>query len=325
MKFKIMSRITALIIMMGLAVSVNAQTEADAVQSLKEGVSKTQAKDYLGAVESFKKSVSIYDELGLTENENRATAAGQITKNQYKHALSLYKQKKYDESIAAFQKLAEYSKTYDDPDNLKKANRVIPQLYYFKGKSLLDAKDYDGALEALNKSIELDNDYINAYLRKAQLFEEKEDAENFEATINQAITIADQKNDSKSKNAAMQMAGNFFLKAGADAFKKENWPQAEEYFNTMMSYKEADADLYYQMAVIHNKQSEWDAAIESANKALELMGEVETKDAKVYYELGTSYYGKGDTAAACDAYSKANKGDYVETAKYQMEHVVKCQ
>ena len=50
-----------------------------------------------------------------------------------------------------------------------------------------------------------------------------------------------------------------------------------------------------------------------------------TKDAKIYYELGNSYLGKGDNTAACDAYTKANKGDYAEAAKYQMEHVVKCQ
>ena len=50
-----------------------------------------------------------------------------------------------------------------------------------------------------------------------------------------------------------------------------------------------------------------------------------TKDAKIYYELGNTYAGKGDNAAACDAYTKANKGDYAEAAKYQMEHVIKCQ
>ena len=76
--------------------------------------------------------------------------------------------------------------------------------------------------------------------------------------------------------------------------------------------------------VIYNKQSKWDASIEAANKALEIMGEVDTKDAKVHFEMGNSYYGKGDNTAACEAYGKANKGDYAEAAKYQMEHVVKC-
>ena len=325
MKFKIMSRIAAMIIIMGFAVNVSAQTESEAVDALKDGVSKSQAKDYLGAIESFKKCVSIYDELGLSNSENRGTAASQITKTQYKYALGFYKEKKYDESIAEFQKLAEYSKTYDDPEQLKKSEKVIPQLYYFKGKTLLDEKDYDGALEALNKSIELDANYVNSYLRKAQLYDEKGDVENFKTTIDKAISISKTKKDSKSESAAMQMAGNVFLRAGADAVKHDNWNEAENYFNTLTQYKEADEEIYYQLAVIYNKQSKWDASIEASNKALELMGDVDTKDAKIYYELGNSYYGKGDNAAACDAYSKANKGDYTEAAKYQMEHVVNCQ
>ena len=87
-----------------------------------------------------------------------------------------------------------------------------------------------------------------------------------------------------------------------------------------------NTDIYYQLAVIYNKQSKWDAAIEAGNKALELFGDAgTTKDARIYYELGNSYYGKSDNIAACDAYKKAAKGDYEALAKYQIEQVLKCQ
>lgn len=325
MKLKIMSRLAAMIIVMGFAVSVSAQTATDAVTALKDGVAKSQAKDYIGAIEAFKKCISIYDAIGETENENRTTAVNQIPNMQYKYALGLYKEKKYTESIAAFEKLSVYSKTYNNPGLLKKAKGVIPQLYYFKGKDLLDAKDYDASLEALNKSIELNSKYPNAHLRKAQLFDEKGDVENFKLAIQGAIEASQAKNDTKSEETAKQMAGNFYLVAGADAVKAEKYDDAEKYFTTLMEYKDADADIYYQLAVIYNKQSKWDNAIEASNKAIDLMGEAVTMDAKVYYELGNSYYGKGDNAAACDAYSKAAKGDYEASAKYQMEQVVKCQ
>ena len=109
MKLKIMSRIAAMIIILGFAVGVNAQTATEAVDALKDGVAKSQAKDYLGAIESFKQCINIYDDLGETENENRATAVTQIPNMQYKYAIGLYKEKKYDESIAAFETLKEYS------------------------------------------------------------------------------------------------------------------------------------------------------------------------------------------------------------------------
>lgn len=325
MKLKTLSRIAAMIIIMGFAVNVNAQTATEAVDALKDGVAKSQAKDYLGAIKSFKQCISIYDELGEPENENRATAVTQIPNMQYKYAIGLYKEKKYDESIAAFETLKEYSETYEDAKMLKKAKGTIPKLYYAKGASLLKAKDYAAALTALDKSLELNPKYPMAYVRKAQVYKEQNDEANFKEAIDNAINAAVTKKDTKSEGTAKQLAGNFYLVAGANAVKAEEYSEAEKYFNTLMEYKDADTDIYYQLAVIYNKQSKWDAAIEVGNKSLELFGDAgTTKDAKIYYELGNSYYGKGDNAAACDAYSKANKGDYVETAKYQMEHVVKC-
>ena len=325
MNLKLKSKITAMIILLGFAVSVNAQTGTEAVDALKEGVSKSQAKDYLGAIESFKQCISIYDELGETENENRATAEAQIPNMQYKYAIGLYKQKKYDESISAFGVLKEYSETYNDAKNLKRAKGTIPKLYYAKGAALLKAKDYTAAIEALDKSIELNPKYPMSYVRKAQVYKEQNDEANFKTSVDAAINAAVVKNDTKTEGTAKKLASGFYLKAGANAVKAGNNDDAIKYFNTSMEYKEANSDIYYQLAVIYNKQSKWDTAIESSNKALEVFKDAgTTKDAKIYYELGNSYYGKGDNAAACDAYSKANKGDYVETAKYQMEHVVKC-
>ncbi|MCK5171560.1 MAG: tetratricopeptide repeat protein, partial [Bacteroidales bacterium] len=301
MKFKIMSRIAAMIIIMGFAVNVSAQTATEAVDALKEGVAKSQAKDYLGAIESFKQCISIYDELGETENENRTTAVTQIPNMQYKYAIGLYKEKKYDESIAAFETLVEYSETYEDAKMLKKANGTIPKLYYAKGAGLYSAKDYSGALTALDKSIELDPKYPMSYVRKAQVYKDEKDEPNFKEAIDNAINAAVAKKDTKSEGTAKQLAGNFYLVAGADAVKAEKYNDAEKYFNTLMEYKEVDSDIYHQLAVIYNKQSKWEAAIEAGNKALELFGDGTTKDAKIYYELGNAYLGKGDNAAACDA------------------------
>ena len=326
MKFKLMSKLTAMIFVLGFAVTVNAQTESEAVEALKDGVAKSQAKDYLNAIESFKTCVSIYDDLELENSENRATAAAQITSTQYKYAISLYKQKKYDESVAAFETLKEYANTYDDPKNLKKAEKTIPKLYYAKGADLLKQEDYAGAITALDKSLELDPNYPMSYVRKAQVYKEQEDEANFKTSIDGAINASVAKNDSKTEGTAKKLASGFYLNAGANAVKAENYTEAEKNFKTLMEYQEADSDIYFQLAVIYNKQSKWDEAIEAGNKALELFKDAgTTKDAKIYYELGNSYYGKGDNTAACDAYSKANKGDYAQSASYQMEHVVKCQ
>ncbi|NOQ25498.1 MAG: tetratricopeptide repeat protein [Bacteroidales bacterium] len=327
MKLKFLRSIAAMIIMLGFAVNVNAQTATEAVDALKDGAAKSSAKDYAGALDAFKLCVSIYDELGETDNENRATAAKQIPKMQYKYAIGLYKQKKYDESVAAFETLKEYAATYEDAKMAKKATSTIPKVYYAKGASLLKAKDYTAAIEALDKSLELDPKYPMAYVRKAQVYKVQDDEANFKTSVDGAINAAIAKKDTKTEGTAKKLASSFYLKAGANAVKAKEYSKAVTYFNTLMEYKEVDSNIYYQLAIIYNKQSKWDASIEAGNKALELMGDVAettTKDAKIYYELGNSYYGKGDNASACDAYGKANKGDYAETADYQMKHVVKC-
>jgi hypothetical protein len=75
------------------------------------------------------------------------------------------------------------------------------------------------------------------------------------------------------------------------------------------------------MAIAYNGESKWDDAITAANKALEL----ETADkSDIHFELGKSYEGKGDGAAACQSYKSVTGGANVSAAKYQIEQVLKC-
>ncbi|MDY6801542.1 MAG: tetratricopeptide repeat protein [Bacteroidota bacterium] len=325
MKLKLMRTVAAMIFLLGFAVNLNAQTSADAVSALKEAVSKSKAKDYLGAVESFKNCVSIYEELGEFDNENRATAIKQIPVMQYKHALGLYKQKDYDGSINAFEKLAEYSETYDNQEYLKKAEGIIPQLYRIKGSNLLKEEKYDEAISAFNHSLEYNSYDAKVYVYKTMALRELDNAEALKETANKGIEVAIAKNKTEEENDIKSLAGNYFIKKGAEAYKSENYTDAAEFFTQSLDYKDADSDLYYYLSSIYNNLEQWDKAIEMANKSLELFkGEGNTRDAKIYYELGNAYLGKGDNAAACDNYSKAAKGDYQERAEYQMKHVVKC-
>jgi tetratricopeptide (TPR) repeat protein len=325
MKLKFLSRIAAMIIIMGFAVNVSAQTATEAVDALKDGAAKSSAKDYAGALDAFKLCVSIYDDLGETENENRATAATQIPKMQYKIAYGFYKAKKYDESIAAFETLKEYSVTYNDPKNLKKAKGVIPQLYYFKGKKLAEEKNSADAIENYNKAIELKSNYFDPYFRLAKIYSEQGNEELFAKNVKKAIEVTKK---ADKKEAATGLAIKYYNNTGVKALNNKEYDLALSSFKSLMEYKKEDSDIYYQFSKIYNIQSKWDASIEAGKKAIELLGEISdttTRDAKIYFELGNAYVGKGDNAGACDAFNKANKGDYAASAKYQIETVLKCQ
>jgi len=92
-----------------------------------------------------------------------------------------------------------------------------------------------------------------------------------------------------------------------------------------LEYGDGDANFYYYYSIVYNKKKEWDNAVKAANKGLELEKDENEAKAKLYFELGTAFYGKGDSAAACKAYKEAVYGDYVEQANYQIKEVLKCQ
>lgn len=309
----------------GFTLSLNAQTVNDALAAFNKGVELSQADNYDEAIASFKSAVEIFDQVE-PENENKPKAQEQVLVVLYKKASNQLKEKKYDDCLASFQLLVDYSTKYSNDKYLKRANGAIPKVYYAKGKESFDAKKYDDALILLDKSIELDPEYVTAYIRKAQVYDEKNQNSEFKEAIDKSIDVAIQTNDAKSEGIAKQLASNFFLRNGAEALKSKNFDDAANYFNNVLNYREGDTDIYYQLAAIYNKLSKWDDAISAANKSLEMFNEQgTTKDARIYFELGNAYAGKQDNAAACDAYKKANKGDYEAQAKYQIETVLKCQ
>lgn len=314
-----------LVLMTGFTMFLKAQTVNDALAAFNKGVELSQVDNFDEAIASFKSAIEIFNQVE-PENENKAKSQEQILVVLYKKASTQLKEKKYDDCLVSFQSLVEYSTSYNNDKYLKRANGAIPKVYYAKGKEQFDAKKYDEALILLNKSIELDPNYATAHIRKAQVFDETNKSAEFKETIDKAIDIAIQTNDTKSEEIAKQLAGNFFLRSGADAVKAKKYESAVGSFNNLLNYKEGDSDIYYQLAAAYNKLSKWDDAITAANKSLELFKEQgTTKDARIYFEIGNAFVGKQDNAAACDAYKKANKGDYAPQAKYQIETVLKCQ
>jgi tetratricopeptide (TPR) repeat protein len=314
-KFKVAVGVVTLLLG---TLSVQAQTMKEAMEAYNAAAKLDNAKNYQEALKKYEEAISIYDDLGDPTNQYRMKSADRIPVLQYKYGLSLYKQKKFDETITAFNKLEDLAKKYNNDEYAKKAKGIIPKLYYAKGKNLMDNGNDEGALEAFNKAVPA---YGMAYIRMAQIYSQQNDEENFSNVIENTMQL----NNSKLSATAEKLALAFYGKNAAKAAQASEYPKAEKYFNELAKYQE-DSDVYYQLAVVYNKQQKWDEAINASNKALELFTEEgTTKDAKLYFELGSAYKGKGEKAAACDAFKKAAKGDYEEAANYEIEHTLKCQ
>ena len=229
--------IVVILVMTGFTSFLNAQTVNDALAAFNKGVELSQVDNFDEAIASFKSAIEIFNQVE-PENENKPTAEEQILVVLYKKASTQLKEKKYDDCLISFQSLVEYSTNFSNDKYLKRANGAIPKVYYAKGKEQLDAKKYDEALVLLNKSIELDPNYATAYIRKAQVFDEIDKPVEFKETIDKALDIAIQANDAKSEDIAKQLAGNFFLRNGAEAVKAKKYDDAINHFNNLLNYKD---------------------------------------------------------------------------------------
>jgi tetratricopeptide (TPR) repeat protein len=106
---------------------------------------------------------------------------------------------------------------------------------------------------------------------------------------------------------------------------RKAYGEAIELAQSSLKYDQNFAEVYFLIAVVTNIQKRWDDAIQAGNKGLELLNPADDNDkAKYYFELGNAYAGKGDTAMACLSYREVSVGTYLESAKYQIEQVLKC-
>lgn len=299
------------------------QTKDEAGEAFNQGIQFTKAEEYGKAIAAFEKTVEICNEVGIEADDLKDMAQKQIPDLYFKVATELFNQKKIDEAITEYEKTAEIARKFDNVEIENKANNAIPQLYYLKGAESYKAKDYENALKFFNVSIEKDPDFAKSYYLRGLVYNKMDDAQKMKESFDMAIAKAgdDTKTESQAKKAAHKYLTNYAVKS----IQQEKIDDAITYLDLAGVYGDGDADYYYYYTITYNKKSRWDDAINAANKALELEKDEKEAAAKIYYELGTAYYGKGDNAAACKAYKDAVYGEYVAQANYQIKEVLKCQ
>ncbi len=300
------------------------QSANEAAELYNSGI-KIINDDPAGALAKFEECVKMCESLGSGGAETKALAESQIPTCYYKIAYQKYKNKKIKESLEAFKKTSEVAEKYGDDDIKKRADDYIPKLYYVIASNLYKNKDFDGALQNYKKSAELDPTYAKAYYGQALAYSKKADNANALASCNKAIETAVQTNDMKTLEKAEKIAHNIYLIEGNEEKEKGNYEFAIEKLKKAIEYDTKSAQAYALMASCYNQISNYDEAISAANKALEYEASDNEKKAGIYYEIGLAYKSKGEITEACEAFKNALFGAFVESAKYQIEVVLKCE
>lgn len=308
-----------------------AQKPIDAViAKFNEGAALVNSGDFKNAISDFEEVITLAEKVGAEGNDLKSKAQTQIPVLNYQVANSFIKMKKYDEAIPYLEKTIESADLYNNnSDSKAKALKYLPALLTSVGSQKFKDDDLPGALSSFDEALKYDPSYAKAFLGKGLVYADQSKLKEMTENFNKAIEIAKAAGDIKTVETAQKRFGAYYIKMGnldlseVDA-EDPDYSAAIASFEKAISFDPAAADAYYMLAVIYNKENEYDKALENCNKAL--ISETDaTKIAAINLEVGNALFGNADYKGACEALNKALVGPIAEKASAKKEKVPGCE
>lgn len=311
--------------MMGLVVftlSLFAQTVEEAGAKYNEGNELVKGGNYQAAVPVYEQALELADGAGAEAADLKGSIEKQLSNAYYRAGVNLYKSKKINASIALLEKGYAFGQQIGDEELKGKTADLVSQLRSKLGDSMRKKDKLDEAYAEYEMALKIDPSCVKAIYGQGLVFKEKDDLEKMKEKMNQVIKLGDGSDKlQKLADAARQTTSNTLEVAGAKELQGGDAHKAIKLINESFEYAPGEANSYYYLLVAYNKISEWENAIAAGTKALELKKEDKSE---IYFGLGQANEGKGDAAAACEAYKNVTSGPNVESAKYQMTQTLKC-
>lgn len=298
------------------------QSIDDAGATYNEANELYKASNYAAAIIKYTEAAKICSEVGPEADDLKSNILPQLANSYYKNGLVLIKAKKYNDALAELDKARVKAKALGNVDLENDAIGYIAKVRISKGNSQLKKDKFDEALAEYDKALAVQPGSAAACYGKGLVYKSKGDMEQMKAMMDQAIENGST-NSKEAKYIAKAKSAAFIglLNEGAKEIQNSNGTAAADYINASFNYGEGNADSYYYLCLAYNLNKNWDLAVDAAQKSLELK---EGDPSDIYFSLGRALEGKGDAAAACDAYKKVSGGANVELAKYQITTVLKC-
>ncbi len=315
-----------LILFMSVVTLSSAQTDKDVIDSYNKGVQLLNS-DTKAAIAAFEKCISLADEveeLGDKAAESKKMAQDQIPKLYYKLAVESYKKRDFQGAIDNFKKTSETGKKYGNTALAQKSERLIPRVYYAWGKQEYAKRNYENALKIFDKGLSISPNLASAWLGKALVYDKLKQEAKMKEAADKAIQIAGNIHDQKTLSAAKKFMRTYTYNHAVLSIQANKTDEALKYLNSSIDYGNNSPDVYYEIAKIYTQKGRYSEALSDINKAISLDHGNEITKARYYYTLGKIYEKTGKKAEACSAFKKALHPPYEESAKYELEHVLKC-
>jgi tetratricopeptide (TPR) repeat protein len=245
--------------------------------------------------------------IGAEADDVKKLATKAIPEMQYRIAVKLQNDKKYDSAILAYKQTVAYCDKFEDKERKDKANSLIPKLYFFKGMDQLKAEDLNGAITSFDQALEYDPLFAKVHYNKGLAYKKKNDIDNMKKSMDKAIETATSANDTTTAGKARDAMGNSLLSKANKSFTSKAYTQSIDYANQALSYNPNLSNAYLFQSLSFNALSKFDQAIDAANKGLALTAKPDAQ-ADFYFQLGAAYEGKKDNTNACASYKKVTTG-----------------
>ena len=176
----------------------------------------------------------------------------------------------------------------NDPNEVE----VLPQdadAYFDRGNAYHSKGDYDRAIQAFSRAIELKRDFAEAYTNRGLAHQNKGDYDHAIRDHNEAIDLNP------------NYAEAYFNRGGAYK-SKNNYDLSIADFNKATDLKPNFAGAYNHRGVVYLDRGDYDCAIADFTKAIDLNPDFVSE---VYYNRGLAYHKKGEIDKALKDYTKA--------------------
>ncbi|MBT3173576.1 MAG: tetratricopeptide repeat protein [Lentimicrobiaceae bacterium] len=306
-----------------ISLNVDAQTVSDAGAMYNEGNGYYKEKDYADAIIAYEEAMEIANMVGGDADELKERIQTNLLKAYYGNATAFYKKGKFDEAIAGYEKSYAYAEKVGDSKKMTSSKNNIAKVRTSKGTSYLKNNKADDALAEFNMALEIYPTYYKTYYGMMLAYKSKGDLTKMVANADKVLEYGGN-NPKAAKTVAKTKStvSKSLVNAGAKEIQKENATKAVDYINASFTYASGSANAYYYLTLAYSIENNWNKAISSAEKAINIDPTKDKSD--VYFALGQAYEGNGDSSNACSAYKSVTNGPNVDAAKYQIAQVLKC-
>jgi len=312
-----------------MAGSLSAQTLTDVINEFNEGVAKVNNQEYDASLEHFNQVVTLAGVVGDSASDMKAKAEELIPASYYKQALLFLKRKQFDNAIpyleSTIEKAAEYS---NNEESATKAKRYLMQSYMMEAQRNMKNESYDQSLDYFDKALEIGPKLYQAHYGKGMIFMGQDDIDPMLEEFKLAKEGALAKNDAKTVGNIDEAINAYYNKLIKEEYEAVD-PEEADYSYVVEACENAlnanpdNPRAYYYLALVSNKQIEYDAAIENALKGIPLETDPVWQSA-LYLELGHAYQNTAEYDKACETLKKVTEDPFLTSAERKLGNIPGC-